>query len=239
MRDLHQSPPTDSERPRSPEPAVATTDQGEPDGGQTLGGVGRPPAVLTWEYDTGRQRFTFVNDQCQSLLGHSRERWLTELTLRDIIHPDDYKTVAGRIGQGIESLDYRLITADGQPVWVRDFTREVVGADGSIKVVGVCWDISTRIQASGPYMEAAYARAQEEPRKPDENAHGLSPREMQVLRLVAFGMTDKEIALELEIRPKTVSKHIENILSKTGCSSRTEAGVLAVREGFAGIDVQR
>jgi DNA-binding CsgD family transcriptional regulator len=55
---------------------------------------------------------------------------------------------------------------------------------------------------------------------------GLSQREVQVLKLVARGMTNAEIARELRISPNTVANHLKRIRSKTGTANRTEAAVL-------------
>lgn len=80
------------------------------------------------------------------------------------------------------------------------------------------------------------------PRKKDEvkskvkaktlrsNPYGLTVRELVVLRLVAEGDTDREIADELCIKPHTASKHVKNIRRKMNAKSRTNAGVRAVRE---------
>jgi DNA-binding NarL/FixJ family response regulator len=62
------------------------------------------------------------------------------------------------------------------------------------------------------------------------NVYGLSFRELTILDLVASGRSDNEIATLLGIRPRTVSKHVENILTKMASPSRTEASVRAVRE---------
>ena len=51
----------------------------------------------------------------------------------------------------------------------------------------------------------------------------LSPREVEVIQLVADGLTDKEIATHLQITPRTVSEHINNIRDKLGASNRTSA----------------
>jgi len=64
------------------------------------------------------------------------------------------------------------------------------------------------------------------------NPYGLTFRELTVLRLVAAGRTDKAIASELSISPLTVHKHVANILGKMNATSRTEAGVRAVKEGL-------
>ena len=52
---------------------------------------------------------------------------------------------------------------------------------------------------------------------------GLSPREVEVLRLVATGITNKAIAGELFLSEKTVARHVSNIFSKLGVSSRAAA----------------
>jgi DNA-binding NarL/FixJ family response regulator len=65
------------------------------------------------------------------------------------------------------------------------------------------------------------------------NSYGLTYRELAVLQLVARGDADKQIANVLRISVFTVNQHVGRILSKMGASSRTEAGVRAIREGLA------
>jgi DNA-binding NarL/FixJ family response regulator len=60
----------------------------------------------------------------------------------------------------------------------------------------------------------------------------LTEREVEVLRLVARGMSNKEIAGELVIAQNTVKNHVRNILEKLELRSRTEAAMYAVREGL-------
>jgi DNA-binding NarL/FixJ family response regulator len=52
---------------------------------------------------------------------------------------------------------------------------------------------------------------------------GLSRRELEVIRLVAVGRTNREIALDLFLSPRTVDMHVRNVLTKLGCRSRTDA----------------
>jgi len=59
------------------------------------------------------------------------------------------------------------------------------------------------------------------------HAHGLTPRELQVLRLVAAGETNKVIARKLSLSEKTVDRHVSNILTKLDVSSRTAATAFA------------
>ncbi len=63
--------------------------------------------------------------------------------------------------------------------------------------------------------------------------HGLSERELDVLRLVATGKENTEIAHQLVISPKTVKNHMSRILSKLGLKNRVEAAVFAVRQNLA------
>ena len=62
--------------------------------------------------------------------------------------------------------------------------------------------------------------------------HGLTPREQEVLRLLAQGRTNPEIAGELFISPRTVGKHVEGILAKLGVESRAAAVGQALRHGL-------
>jgi predicted ATPase/DNA-binding CsgD family transcriptional regulator len=64
-------------------------------------------------------------------------------------------------------------------------------------------------------------------------ALGLTPREGEVLRLLAQGLTDRGIAEALFISPRTVSGHVANLLAKLGLDSRTAASAFAVRHGLA------
>ena len=69
---------------------------------------------------------------------------------------------------------------------------------------------------------------------PEESSlAGLTDREMQVLRLIANGEDNAQIAAELHISPKTVKNHISNILMKLQIENRIQAAVLAVRSGLA------
>jgi DNA-binding NarL/FixJ family response regulator len=62
----------------------------------------------------------------------------------------------------------------------------------------------------------------------------LTPRESEILALVAQGRTNGEIGRQLFISTKTVSVHVSNILGKLGASGRTEAAAIARRDGLLG-----
>jgi DNA-binding response OmpR family regulator len=61
------------------------------------------------------------------------------------------------------------------------------------------------------------------------SAWGLTPREDEVLRLLASGMRQEDIATRLVVSPRTVGAHIQNVLRKMGATSRTQAVALAYR----------
>jgi two-component system, NarL family, nitrate/nitrite response regulator NarL len=64
--------------------------------------------------------------------------------------------------------------------------------------------------------------------------HTLTPRELEVLELLAEGLPQKEIARRLVLSPRTVARHIEHILGKLGVHSRAQAVALAYRHGLLG-----
>jgi NarL family two-component system response regulator LiaR len=78
------------------------------------------------------------------------------------------------------------------------------------------------------------ARLMHEVRLP-ESPEALTHREIEVLRLLAHGLANKEIALELGIGEKTVKTHVSNILSKLGVLSRTQAALHAVQIGLVAV----
>jgi HD-GYP domain-containing protein (c-di-GMP phosphodiesterase class II) len=77
-------------------------------------------------------------------------------------------------------------------------------------------------------VEAVLGAAGQEPR-PTEHPTGLSAREVEVLRCVARGLTNKEIAAALDISVKTAGHHVEHIFTKIGVTTRAAAGLFAMQ----------
>jgi len=73
----------------------------------------------------------------------------------------------------------------------------------------------------------------------DDPAAELTSRELEVLRLVATGKANKQIAAELTISERTARTHVSRILHKLRLSSRTQAALWAVREGLVEVEAER
>jgi HD-GYP domain-containing protein (c-di-GMP phosphodiesterase class II) len=84
----------------------------------------------------------------------------------------------------------------------------------------------------GDAAEAVLAAAGHRAGRRREGPAGLTAREVDVLRLVARGLSSKEIAARLVISPKTARNHIEHIYTKIGATSRVGASLFAMEQGL-------
>lgn len=66
-----------------------------------------------------------------------------------------------------------------------------------------------------------------------KNTFGMSPRELEVVALVAQGSTNKDIGAQLGISEETVKRHLTNVFDKTGVSTRLELALFAMHHGLA------
>ena len=87
-----------------------------------------------------------------------------------------------------------------------------------------------------PLMERTQSRreaVETQPATPATYPDGLTQREVEVLRLLALGRNNREVAEELVISLRTVAHHVTSILTKTGAANRTEAARYAIRNDIA------
>jgi PAS domain S-box-containing protein len=179
-----------------------------------------------------------VNQHGADQLGYTPEELVGEPVLL-VVHADDQTHVRRQLEsllrhRGVRhGLEFRKVRKDGEVIWVKESVRVTHDVDGKRIILVVCEDISERKR-----MEEALQGLREELEHKAEraiagdNPYNLSFRELTVLHLVTGGRSDKEIGAVLGIRPQTVSKHVANVLKKMQASSRTEAGVRALREGL-------
>ena len=97
-----------------------------------------------------------------------------------------------------------------------------------------------QVHRGEPSLEPSIARKVllelSQPPKTPLTAEPLTEREVDVLRLVAQGRSNRDIAEELVITEMTVRTHVSNILGKLHLASRTQAALYALREGLASLD---
>ena len=105
-------------------------------------------------------------------------------------------------------------------------TLEIAAARKVFDQLGAAPDVATTDALVGsPAVAVA---------RPATDSHGLSTRELEVLRLVASGKTNKAIAAELFLSEKTVDRHVSNIFVKIDVSSRAAATAWAFKHGVTG-----
>lgn len=160
------------------------------------------------------------------------------LVMLDVRMPDgDGLMALGRIKLDAPDLPVLMLSTYDNPTYV---ARSVaLGACGYLlKTVGR--DILLNAIREGSSGNAIWTReelrrvtgALSTPRLASDVEVPLTQRESQVLRQLALGLTNKEIAQALEISYETVKEHVQNILRKVGVSDRTQAAVWAVRKGL-------
>ncbi len=154
----------------------------------------------------------------------------------------------GRLDEAVQHLEdaaNRPSAASHERAWAMHELAATLaqrGRSGDSRRAGTLWQealresfrlrlkpLEQRIRES---MEtAAMPSGKREPWTDDSG--GLSLREIEVVRLVAKGLTNKEIGDKLFITTKTVEAHMRNILEKTGMANRTEMTAYAIRIGLA------
>ncbi|MCA9197438.1 MAG: response regulator transcription factor [Pirellulaceae bacterium] len=161
-----------------------------------------------------------------------------DIVIMDIRMPDgDGLTALGRIKLEKPEIPVMMFSSFDNPTYI---ARSVaLGASGYLLKSTSCEHLidSIRKVADG---ESVWTReelrrvtgALATPRLNQDVEVPLTQRESEVLRQLANGLTNKEIALALEISYETVKEHVQHILRKVGVSDRTQAAVWAVRQGL-------
>lgn len=105
-------------------------------------------------------------------------------------------------------------------------------ADG-LRASTVRAEVELLCRRAGIALPAAHGASGDDPDTPLRSRLGLTSRELEVLRHLADGATNQDVASALFISPKTVSVHVSRILAKLGLTNRTQAAALAHRLGLS------
>ncbi len=148
----------------------------------------------------------------------------------DAAEPWEAAVAAARAGNAPYLLAYALLRVAEAQVGAGDRAAAASAVEEAITLAG---DLGAEPIAEQARGLARRARLVEEAPTEAENGFGLTGRELEVLRLVADGRSNGQIAELLFISRKTASVHVSNILAKLGVTSRVEAAALAHRQGLA------
>ncbi|WP_223833107.1 response regulator [Streptomyces venezuelae] len=157
-----------------------------------------------------------------------------DIVLMDVRMPgmDGVEATAVLSGEAPECRVVMLTTFDDEEYVVRALRAGAYGyllkdlpADELARAVRLAHAGVTQLDASVTRTLAASLPAPEPPRKPPDVA--LSPREIDILRLLARGGTNREIAAELYLSEGTVKNHVSRVLARLGLRDRTQAALHA------------
>ena len=200
----------------------------------------RVAQIGSWEWDISNDRVSW-SDGLFHIYGLTPDEFdPTREGGEKRVYPDDRERVRESIRQAVAerasfTLEYRAVRADGRVRTLRNRAEVVVDEAGEpIRVVGIAQDItdaklaqealqttSSDLERRAIELHELASRTTAEP-KPAPHAP-LTSRQLEVLRLVAEGLTSAQIAKRLFLSEATVKWHIKQILTKTASSNRAEA----------------
>lgn len=140
---------------------------------------------------------------------------------------------AGADGYLLKTIDTTDLADSIQRVWEGD---SVISPEMLGKLVGLLRRSAPPTEATDtapvPLPDAPLSAVVPAAVAPDDRLHSLSPREREILRLIARGHSNKLIARELDIAETTVKIHVQHILRKLDKSTRVHAAVYATERGL-------
>ncbi|MDO8752604.1 MAG: response regulator transcription factor [Anaerolineales bacterium] len=120
---------------------------------------------------------------------------------------------------------YQSIKAGARGFLLKDATRA--------QLLQAIRDVANGLESIQPAIAMRVIHEINHPAEIMYTANPLAPRELQVLKLLAQGMSNKEIARAMVVSERTIAKYVSEILSKLHLASRTQAALYAVHEGLA------
>lgn len=208
-----------------------------------------------------KNQVIFWNEAAEGLLGYTAEEAAGRLCYEVLGGRDEqgrtlcrrYCLIAIRVAQGetLPNMDVFAETQSGDGRWLNVTTFALPTDDpdiGSV-IVHLFRDATKRksnqrlvdqiLELSRERRDEAERPATSRPTAapaPDSRFDALSPREREVLLLLAHGLGTEEIAGELSISPTTTRNHVQSVLSKLKVHSRLEAVAYAYQSGFIEVD---
>jgi DNA-binding NarL/FixJ family response regulator len=163
------------------------------------------------------------------------QRLRPDVILMDLLMPEmDGITAIGLIRQELPATEIIALTSVLEDASVIGAVR--AGAIGYLLKDTHGEELLRAIKAAAEgqvqLSPRAAQRLMREVRAPEAPTEALSPRETEVLRMLAIGRTNKEMARELAIGEQTIKTHVSRILGKLGVQSRTQAALYASRIGL-------
>jgi DNA-binding NarL/FixJ family response regulator len=166
---------------------------------------------------------------------NAARRLRPDVVLMDLLMPEvDGVTAIGIIRKELPDIEVIALTSVLEDASVIGAVRE--GAIGYLLKDTLADELRRAIKAAAAgqvqLSPQVAARLLREVRGPEVAPTQLSPRETEVLRLLAGGRTNKDMARHLGIGEKTIKTHVSRILAKLGVQSRTQAALYAGRVGL-------
>jgi DNA-binding NarL/FixJ family response regulator len=160
---------------------------------------------------------------------------LPDVVLMDLQMPRmDGVAATAEIARRFPSVRVVILTSFGENERVHAALQH--GAAGYLLKDAGAAEVAAALYAAARdevFLDAAVARRlAQDIRGPRQGLAALTAREREILVLVAAGMSNKEIAAELVISERTARTHVSNVLGKLNLTSRTQAALVAVKEGL-------
>ncbi len=102
----------------------------------------------------------------------------------------------------------------------------------SLDILACLSRVEQRVQPAYTSLFSIYKRLMARRRDKGTTPFGLTNREVQTLRHLGLGLSNREVAISLGISIETVKEHVQSILRKTNATDRTQVAVWAVKQGF-------
>ena len=165
-----------------------------------------------------------------------------DVVLMDLLMPVmDCIAATAAIRRELPDTEVVALTSVLEDTWVVEAVR--AGAIGYLLKDTEAHELLRAIKAAAAgqvqLAPSAAARLMCEVRTPEKSYEALTDRETDVLRLLAKGRSNKEIAQHLNIGEQTVKTHVSHVLNKLGVPSRTQAALYAIRTGLVSSDWAR